>query len=370
MPPVLFTAYRPISPLQSALCDLLRFVSATAVACHHILGRLGFEGYIELAKNGNTNPGYAGISALFALSGFLIFHTLLGRLQKNGSYCFTEFFFERLCRIYVVFLPAMMLAPLIGLIWMPHILSTELGSLERWLTNFFMLCDIWPSAKPQAIYFLMIPSWTLNYDVFFYAIIGLGVLPLTRQREGRLATLALLFLCVLLISQAKFFWLFFANWGAGAFFAFLHHRGSGIRPTVALVLGLVVIVIFYFTQPHFYGAIPYLLTATVTALFGLIFLSRLSPVKLPRLTKYSRFFASYSYCLYLTHSITLSFIADFYPAFLESLFDWFGKTGAFLISLLVINLTAIAFAWATEWRTTRVRDFVLSRKTVQAVITK
>lgn len=352
--------FSPLSPSQSFFCDALRFVSALAVACHHILGRLGFTGYVELANNGNTSLGSAGVAAFFVLSGFLITHTVLRKTAHRASYDFSTFLIERACRIYVVFLPVMLLAPVIGAVWMPAIFTIAQGSLERWLTNLFMLCDIWPSAKPQAIYFLMIPSWTLNYEFFFYLMFGLVALPFSTGNKAFALRLAVLFAATFLVVQTQFFWLFSANWLMGAIIALAHQRYRTSKFSYGLIPSVILLCLYLYAVPHFYGAPPYLLTFIVVAIFGfLIFAFGSVPIS-NRAENIAELFAGYSYSLYLTHIITLSFMTDFYPAFMQRFVEYGGRYAGFAIALLVVNLAAFGFAWLTERHTYHVRGYALA----------
>src|SRR5688572_4916424 len=103
------TPFRHLSPAQSHLCDVIRFLAALAVALHHTLDHLEYEPYHIQSRAFHGNLGSIGVTIFFVLSGFLIAHTV-ARKASAGGYSFREYFVERAVRIYLVYVPAVLVA--------------------------------------------------------------------------------------------------------------------------------------------------------------------------------------------------------------------------------------------------------------------
>ncbi len=107
-------AFRTLSSGASFLCDSMRYVAALAVASHHLLGRLDITAYAPSTPL--TNLGTLGIFVFFILSGFLITYTIGRKAAADERYGLGQYLTERFVRIYLVLLPAMLLAAVVTLI--------------------------------------------------------------------------------------------------------------------------------------------------------------------------------------------------------------------------------------------------------------
>jgi exopolysaccharide production protein ExoZ len=111
------------------------------------------------ATRGLFRYGNAGVDLFFAISGFVIFLTV--RESVNGVYPFLLFLKRRLIRIYPVF-------------WLYAFLFLALGWVDyqyRGIVPFLQSLFFLPGHKG-----ILIISWTLQYEVYFYLLAALCVL--------------------------------------------------------------------------------------------------------------------------------------------------------------------------------------------------
>jgi peptidoglycan/LPS O-acetylase OafA/YrhL len=116
----------------SVTLDLLRATAAQMVCVGHAINYSGLS---------RTLAPDVGVLIFFILSGFVIAHTLKSKTEA-GPYSLGRYGVERFCRIYVAYLPAMVL------IGAAHVLAAQLGlefsnigsaELSTFVANLFML---------------------------------------------------------------------------------------------------------------------------------------------------------------------------------------------------------------------------------------
>lgn len=105
--------------------------------------------------------GFFGVDLFFVLSGFILFYSL-------KSYDIKRFILHRISRIYPVFFIAFIVA-LVTL--EPQLLHNGVGTILQQL--FFIPTGTHPPLYSHAI---IIVLWTLNYEIYFYAIMALSLL--------------------------------------------------------------------------------------------------------------------------------------------------------------------------------------------------
>ena len=119
-----------------------------------------FVGPLPPAVEMLTGRGYLGVDFFFVLSGFIIYHTNLGK--EPGRRWAARYLESRLVRIFVPYLPVG-IAVALGYVLLP---SLSAGSREwSWLASLTLL----PAPAPPAL----IVAWTLQYELIFYLMFGL-----------------------------------------------------------------------------------------------------------------------------------------------------------------------------------------------------
>jgi len=140
----LFAARRNIASIQ-----VLRGLAALLVVGFHLTPRFAV--------------GSAGVDIFFVISGFI-----MGMVGKNERP--TQFLIKRLSRI----------APLYWLVTATMCLGAMMGLFRGFTFNSrtILLSSLFiPYFNPQGkIWPLLVPGWTLNYEMFFYAVFALGLL--------------------------------------------------------------------------------------------------------------------------------------------------------------------------------------------------
>lgn len=142
--------------------EVARFIAAFCVALEH----LGGNGMINhLGPRVMDAPAPAAVMFFFTLSGFVIYTAHwqdAGRPRRLPRY-----FWRRFWRIYPIYWLAM--APVLALLWR--------GCSTPYLINNFTLMP----NTPNDFHELVPPAWTLRYEMTFYILFGLSLLPVLRR---------------------------------------------------------------------------------------------------------------------------------------------------------------------------------------------
>jgi len=171
--------------------QLLRAVAAIGVVFTHAITRLSttFPGAGDHAfftgAGGQLTAGDAGVDLFFVISGFIMLHVHRGDFAQPGAPL--SFMIKRILRIVPIYWLLTTVAVAV-LIFAPQLFTTHYkGVYLPWIVGSYLFLPIAPpdwNATP-----VMGVGWTLNYEMFFYAVFA-GALLLPR-RLG----LQLIFLC-------------------------------------------------------------------------------------------------------------------------------------------------------------------------------
>lgn len=178
----------------------LRAIAALMVVVVHLgvqWQRLGYHG---------PWPGWlaSGVDIFFVISGFIMWTTTAARPTTT-----LDFYARRIVRIVPLYWLLTVLTVAVMLI-APH--AVQSSHYDGWhvLSSFLFLPSI--NAGSGQIEPVLIPGWTLNYEMFFYVLFGLTL----RWREGwRLACSALMLGAPVVwhavTGQGHGVWLFYTN---------------------------------------------------------------------------------------------------------------------------------------------------------------
>ncbi len=113
--------------------------------------------------------GETGVDIFFVLSGFVMWLTTAGRHISP-----VEFYRRRIKRIVPLYWLATIFSAAVALV-APAILKSTVFNLPHLVASLFFLP--WPNAaEPDLIAPVVVPGWTLNYEMFFYLVFGLLLL--------------------------------------------------------------------------------------------------------------------------------------------------------------------------------------------------
>ncbi|PDT03961.1 acyltransferase [Rhizobium chutanense] len=151
----------------------LRAVAALMVVYFHAILQLG-----------KVNPavdaaafvyGETGVDIFFVLSGFVMWLTTSGRAMSP-----IEFARRRIKRIVPLYWLATLFSAAVALV-APSLLKSTVFNLPHLVASLFFLPWANP-ADPATITPVVVPGWTLNYEMFFYFVFAL-LLPLPEIRR-------------------------------------------------------------------------------------------------------------------------------------------------------------------------------------------
>lgn len=317
--------------------DLLRTIASLMIVVYHA--------HSIALKHVHTNVSsfiaaplwwYSCIELFFVMSGFLMVHMSRTLYGRSGGV--REFIIRRMVRtppLYYVFTTIIFLIFLV----VPTIQDSP-ATFYRYLVSLLF----YPSTTPPIIAI----GWTLNYEVFFYAITAVSIF--LAYPFGPLGALLVVssFATVGLVFPglpAPFsLWtdpLMF-NFSAGMIVALVYYRNICIPQSALLFLGFAATVIL-FLPSMFLSAIndvPRLLFFTPGMTLWLAFFTlRSSPYRITFGERQIRSFAARTYTLYLCHIIALKLTEKAY-------FKIFSSSLSVYMYIIVGTVLSVLMAYA------------------------
>jgi peptidoglycan/LPS O-acetylase OafA/YrhL len=316
---------RGTSTSATAFMDTLRFVAANLVMLSHIL-LVFFDNKLPYKGRG------VAVFILFVLSGFLITRSLMYRATKPGAQM-AAFLADRVARIMTPFVPVLLIiallnATVIHTSWSLDGLSTGFAAL---LGNLFLLLDyplfqlldiahfdVWWRIRP---YNTAEPFWTVAIEFWIYiaaSLLVFGLLLRERIRPRYIWALALVSAPVVIWNAAD---------GAGKSLSLIWMLGGlagflvvymGVDSKVARSKTLATCLLLFGSAALAarivkFGFDPYDLQTAflMVVLFFAIFLRLNQAAAAWRMpAALAKFFASYSYSLYLVHNTVLVIVFE------------------------------------------------------------
>jgi exopolysaccharide production protein ExoZ len=169
--------------------QILRAFAALCVAALHAQSDAG----VVMARAGgsfatsSSFPWLAGVDIFFVISGFIMVHAsrrLFG--AARGARIFLS---HRIARIVPLYWATTALYLVVALAW-PALLNTDYVSPGFVISSFLFIPAVRPDGLVQPIYSL---GWTLNYEMFFYALFAIALIwPRRRAVPSLIAALILL----------------------------------------------------------------------------------------------------------------------------------------------------------------------------------
>ncbi|HEX8525601.1 acyltransferase family protein [Allosphingosinicella sp.] len=325
-----------ISALQAG-----RAVAALAVVAHHA-GQFSsdFVGAVPPGLGVVLERGYLGVDFFFVLSGFIIYHSNMGRDRTLAwSWRYLE---SRLIRIFVPYLP-------VGIaLAAAYTMLPGLSASDRqwdWLSSLTLL----PTHAEPAL----IVAWTLQHELVFYGLFLLFAL------SGRPIVAAALWVALIVATHsfmgepAKPWFILIGLINVEFFFGMVAARviATGGPPSWAFLTGTGIAGATYFAL----GAVP-----ENRVLFGFAIALLLVPiVRMERAGRFTTptslvFLGDASYAVYLVHNPLMALLARVPPPHWALAMIWFAVAGtvAGLAYHLIWERGAIAFLrrHAAAWR--------------------
>lgn len=160
----------------------LRGIAALFIVFYHLFVQLGRHGY------SGHGPDFlsAGVDIFLVISGFIMWHTTFNR--NVGT---LEFLWHRVVRIVPLYWLITTFYLAILLI-KPSWMQSAKFELFHVIASYLFI----PAAHPVAsgsMWPLVVPGWTLNYEMLFYLLFGLALLSTNR---ARLAIVVAMLICI------------------------------------------------------------------------------------------------------------------------------------------------------------------------------
>ena len=147
--------------------QVLRAVAALAVVYYHAVLQLRTGlGRADLAL---AEFGAWGVDLFFVISGFVMWVSTAGRTVRPG-----EFYRRRIVRIAPLYWGMTAVAAAIALV-APQLLRSTVVDGAHLAASFLFVPwpnPALPASHPDVLSPLVIPGWTLNYEMFFYLLFG------------------------------------------------------------------------------------------------------------------------------------------------------------------------------------------------------
>jgi len=301
--------------------------------------------------------GFDAVIIFFVLSGYLVGGKLMQKMAA-GTLDMKRYAVDRFARVYVPFVPALVLSACVALALHKPISTGGLA------VNLFQMQGILgPVFADNG------PLWTLSYEFWFYVVAGfIAILwSATQALRPLILLMAVATLSIFCVLQP----IFFMCWLIGAL---AYHLGPSLRPRRDLCLGALLLSIGlvarqFSVYQRYDNPSPSTQFALLLICAGLgLTLSVIAYLKpsssLSKFERLGSFCAASSYTLYLTHAPVLSLLTAGEP----SKFNQFTLTNliGYGWRLLVCLVVAIALYWLFERRTSDFKNWIYLRITEKA----
>lgn len=317
----------------------LRAVAALMVVAFHASEKLG-----TMAGNDDAPTftlGLAGVDIFFVVSGFIMLATTRGKDITAAEFARRRF--ERIVPLYWLLTSVILLV----VVARPGLLATATFDGAHVAASYLFLP--WPHPALDAHLPLLVPGWTLNYEMAFYVLFAASLLVPAGIRIPALIGVLTLAACAGLFVTTDTILAFYTDpiileFAAGLALASVWQRGLSMSRTSALCLVGIGVLLLHLGS---HSDLPRIVWAGIPALLivtGVVHADSgkdLRPMRLPMLL------GDASYSIYLSHVIVLPVLAKAWIA------AGYGAAGAqgpvFLALALVVSaLVGVGFYGAAE----------------------
>lgn len=184
--------------------------------------------------------GSSGVDIFFVLSGFVMWVSTAGRDMTPG-----QFMLRRISRIVPLYWIVSIAAGIAALL-IPNMLRSTMFDLPHFIASLLFVPWQNPMAfvtgNPEIITPIVVPGWTLNFEMLFYVLFALALLAPRRRRLLAVTLLVLLTFCVsTLFADTATAFEFYANdmifeFLAGVFIAAMVAQRATLHPTLCWAL--------------------------------------------------------------------------------------------------------------------------------------
>lgn len=281
-----------IAPIQ-----MLRGIAAAMVVCVHIQLQLSRLGFADVSQNWLLS----GVDIFFVISGFIMWVSIANRPERTAA----EFMRHRIARIVPLYwlLTTLMI---ITMLVRPDLLQSARYDLGHIIKSYLFIAAPHPTSGKY--WPVVVPGWTLNYEMFFYLLFAAAIALSKGSPIKRFCFTAFFLVTAVVIANVApelpgalryygdpILLEFLFGIGIGCLYV-RHFAQSSAKWWVVVAAGFALLYILSLTS------LPRLVAAGVPAaliLIGAAFVPNVAVTPLKAL-------GNASYSLYLSHVITLS----------------------------------------------------------------
>jgi exopolysaccharide production protein ExoZ len=296
----------------------LRGLAAMMVVYHHSVRKvleMNPDSIIPYSGFGN-----AGVDIFFVISGFIMWVTTVSTMQTPAY-----FWYRRIIRIVPLYW-FFILVIIIPKLLVPEIFQTTQLEPSHIVKSLLFIPHYHPLISHQ-IWPILIPGWTLNYEMFFYLLFGASLFISPRWRFPVLAS-AFLFLVLLgqwITSDNPLFITYtdklILEFFAGIVIGVLYMRGFTLSPVMSIsLMGAAIILLIGFETFLPPGGMRIITWGIPAILMVFATLSLDTAGKIPRIRSL-RLIGDASYSIYLSHILSIEVIES-----LWEISDWHTDT--------------------------------------------
>jgi peptidoglycan/LPS O-acetylase OafA/YrhL len=322
------SAVKAASPASVHL-DAIRGIAALVVFLNHWRA-LFFADYPQLQHPGIsakvfyalTGLGHSAVMVFFVLSGFFISSSIF-RAQQNGRWSWAWYAEQRLTRLYVVLIPALVLGAgwdLLGThlfrqtpiyldtadyrLMLNHSVA-QMDTVQAWFGCLFFLQGI-----RTAVFGSNGPLWSLSYEFWYYLLFPLGLFAVSRKSKATAKAAYLAAGLLVFVFIGKGIALYFVIWLLGTFVYLC--RPPRVMASKAAGCLFAFLFVVSLLAPRFKlvpnGQLSDFFVAVTFSAFLLFLLNSERSTPSILYTKAARSLSNISYSLYLLHVPVLVFL--------------------------------------------------------------
>jgi exopolysaccharide production protein ExoZ len=247
--------------------------------------------------------GIWGVDIFFVISGFIMYIAAIEIDARPG-----DFLLRRAIRIVPLYwsLTAVIVA---GAYVAPAMLSSTRLDASHVLASFLFLP--WPNPAYDGYWPVLIPGWTLNYEMYFYAAVAIGLLAPRRLRVLLTSAIVIGVLVAVQISKSTGPVSFYGNdivieflFGLLAGYMFRRVRPLGV-PLGVLLIGLSFCLVLWMADMK---SVPRSIAYGIPAMMIVLGSLQLEGMAKHAVVRPALYLGDISYSLYLTHVIALPMV--------------------------------------------------------------
>jgi peptidoglycan/LPS O-acetylase OafA/YrhL len=322
---------------QFASLDLLRVVASLMIVLFHAHS-IAVKNAVKQGVHLFEAPQfwYSCVDLFFVMSGFLMIH--MSRNLFGSSHGVKMFAIRRLTRtpplywIYTLMITAIFLIQ-------PSLSAEGPIDLRTFLTSIFFI----PNTRSPVIAI----GWTLNYEIFFYCIIGLSIfLPYAKAWKAAIAALVVavgIGYCFALPASPFGVWTnpLLLDFAIGILAAVVYYKNVALRNGGTLALFVLGIFFVLLLNPS-WGIPEFFLFRALSAGLGMGLIVaaatwREKPLEFGRFTPVIRFFSEQTYTMYLCHILVLKILELVYYRFFHG---YWAHIGFILLGAVITTLVS------------------------------